>query len=89
MKTLPLSEGKDNPGKLVDHDEMIQEEITITHNDKPAAVTVSPEEYEVWNRTFALRSEAEFISEIRKGIKALKRKPQYYLKIADLPGQKS
>lgn len=88
MKTLPLSEVKNNLSKLVSQVEMIQEEITITRNGKPAAVIVSPEEYEGWKETLAIRSDAEFMSEIRKGIKALRKKTRLYHKIEDLTGLK-
>ncbi len=88
MKTLPLSEVKNNLSKLVDKVETIQEEITITRNGKPAAVIVSPEEYEGWKETLAIRSDAEFMDEIRKGIKALKKKSRLYHTVEDLTGLK-
>ncbi len=88
MKTLSLSEVKNNLSKLVDQVETIQEEITITRNGKPAAVIVSPEEYEGWKETLAIRSDAEFMAEIRKGIKALRKKSRLYHKIEDLTGLK-
>jgi len=88
MKTLPLSEVKNNLSKLVDQVETIQEEIMITRNGKPAAVIVSPEEYEGWKETLAIRSDAEFMAEIRKGIKALRKKSRLYHKIEDLTGLK-
>lgn len=88
MKTLPLSEVKNNLSKLVDQVETIQEEITITRNGKPAAVIVSPEEYEGWKETLAIRSDAEFMDEIRKGIKGLRKKSRVYQRIEDITGLK-
>lgn len=88
MKTLPLSEVKNNLSKLVDQVETIQEEITITRNGKPAAVIVSPEEYEGWKETLAIRSDAELMAEIRRGIKALKKKSRLYHRIEDITGLK-
>ena len=88
MKTLPLSEVKNNLSKLVDQVGTIQEEITITRNGKPAAVIVSPEEYEGWKETISIRSDAAFMAEIRKGIKALKKKSRLYHRVEDITGLK-
>jgi prevent-host-death family protein len=88
MKTLPLSEVKNKLSKLVDQVETIQEEITITRNGRPAAVIVSPDEYEGWKETLAIRSDAEFMREIRKGIKALKKKSKLYHRLEDITGLK-
>ncbi len=88
MKTLPLSEVKNNLSKLVDQVESIQEEITITRNGKPAAVIVSPEEYEGWKETLAIRSDPEFMAEIRKGIKSLKKKSRLYHRVEEITGLK-
>lgn len=88
MKTLPLAEVKNNLSKLVDRVETLQEEITITRNGRPAAVIVSPDEYEGWKETLAIRSDAEFMDEIRKGIKSLKKKSKLYHRIEDITGLK-
>ena len=78
MKTLPLSEVKNNLSRLVDQVQEIQEEITITRNGKPAAVIVSADEYEGWMETLAIRADLEFMTEIRKGIKDLKKQSRVY-----------
>ena len=88
MKTLPISEVKNNLSKPVDQVEATHEEITITRNGKPAAVIVSPEKYRGWRETLAIRSDAEFMAEIRKGIKALKKKSRLYHRIEDITGLK-
>jgi prevent-host-death family protein len=88
MKTMPLVEVKNNLSKILDQVEILQEEITITRNGRPAAVIVSPEEYEGWKETIAIRSDVEFMSEIRKGIKALKKKSKLYHRIGDITGLK-
>lgn len=88
MKTVPLAEVKNNLSKLVEKVATLQEEITITRNGRPAAVIVSTEEYEGWKETLAIRSDAEFLSEIRKGIKALKKKTKLYDRIEDITGLK-
>jgi antitoxin YefM len=88
MKTMPLVEVKNNLSKIVDQVQTLQEEITITRNGRPAAVIVSTVEYEGWKETIAIRSDAEFMSEIRKGIKALKKRSKLYHRIEDITGLK-
>lgn len=72
MKTLPLSEVKMKLSALVDHVSRRDEEITITRNGLPAAVLVSPEEFESWKETLAIRSDKALMKEIRRGLKGLK-----------------
>lgn len=88
MKTLPLAEVKNNLSKLVDRVETLQEEITITKNGRPAAVMVSTEEYEGCKETLAIRSDAELMAEIRKGIKALTKKSKLFHRVEDITGLK-
>src|SRR5713101_3030531 len=73
MKTLPLAHVKANLSRLVDQVVETDEEIVITRNGRPAAVLVSPEEYEGWKETQAIRSDRELMAEIRRGLRALKR----------------
>lgn len=49
------------------------EEVVITKNGSPVAVLVSPEEFEGWKETIAIRSNAAFMDEIKKGLAALKK----------------
>jgi antitoxin YefM len=46
METLSLSEVKMKLSKLVDRVNTADEEIVITKNGRPAAVLVSPDEFE-------------------------------------------
>ena len=78
MKTLPLSEVKAKLSKLVDRVEATDEELVITRNGRPAAVLVSPDEFEGWRETIAIRSDQDLVKEIRKGLRALKKKPALY-----------
>lgn len=73
MKTLPLSEVKTKLSELVSHVSRRDEEITITKNGKPAAVIVSPEEFESWQETVAIRNDKALMKEIQRGLKGLKR----------------
>ena len=74
METLSLSEAKIKLSSLVDKVNSMDEEIVITKNGRPAAVLVSPDEYEGWKETHLIRSDPDFVKEIKKGIKALKDK---------------
>jgi prevent-host-death family protein len=79
MKTLPLSEVKMKLSSLVDQVETTDEEIVITRNGRPAAVLVSPDEYESWKETVTVKSQPGFIDEIRSGLRQLKsRKSRLY-----------
>ena len=74
METLSLSEAKIKLSSLVDRVNNLDEEIVITKNGRPAAVMVSPDEYEGWKETIMINSDPDFIQEIKKGLKALKDK---------------
>jgi antitoxin YefM len=73
MKTLSLSEAKMKLSRLVDTVNATDEEVVITKNGSPAAVLVSPDEFESWKETVAIHSDVLFMEEIRKGISALKK----------------
>lgn len=74
MKTLSLSEAKMKLSSLVEAVSSTDEEVVITKNGSPAAVLVSPDEFESLKETAAVRSDASLMSEIKKGLKALKDK---------------
>jgi antitoxin YefM len=74
MKTLPLSEVKMKLSALVDSVSARDEEIIITKNGKPAAVIVSPDEFEGWKETLAIKSDDDLMKEIKKGVRAMKEK---------------
>jgi antitoxin YefM len=74
MKTLSLSEAKMKLSALLDSIGITDEEVVITKNGRPAAVLVSPDEFESWRETQAVLSDNELMGEIKKGLSALKRK---------------
>ena len=74
MKTLSLSEAKMKLSNLVKTVSDTDEAVVITKNGSPAAVLVSPDEFESWNETIAIRSDLPLIQEIKKGLKVLKSK---------------
>ncbi|MDA8099842.1 MAG: type II toxin-antitoxin system Phd/YefM family antitoxin [Nitrospiraceae bacterium] len=73
MKTLSLSEAKMKLSGLVDLVESSDEEVMITKNGRPAAILISPDELESLKETIAVRSDAQLMAEIRKGVAALKK----------------
>lgn len=78
MKTLSLSEVKMKLSELMDGVESRDEEIFITRNGRLAGVIVSPDEYESWKETLAIRSDKALVREIRAGLKSLKRTKKTY-----------
>lgn len=79
MKTLSLSEAKMKLSSLVEAVNATDEEVVITKNGSPAAVLVSPDEFESLKETIAVHSDASLMNEIKKGLKALKdRKARLY-----------
>jgi prevent-host-death family protein len=84
MKILSLSEAKMKLSGLVEAVNFTDEEILITKNGSPAAVLVSPDEFESWKETIAVRSDASLMSEIRRGIKELKQRKSHLYTLEEL-----
>jgi prevent-host-death family protein len=84
MKTLPLSEAKSRLSELIERVSAFDEEIVITRNGRPAAVLVSPSEFEIWKETIAIREDRSFLKEIRAGLRALKSGRARLYKLDDL-----
>lgn len=78
MKTLSLSEAKMKLSEIVDSVHSTDEEIVITRNGRPAAVLISPDEFESWKETLAIRADQDLIEEIRTGLKTLKKQSRLY-----------
>lgn len=79
MKILPVSEAKARLNQLVDEVRDGEEEILITKNGRPAAVLMSADEVESWKETLAIKSDRDFMDEIRKGLRHFrKRKARLY-----------
>ncbi|ETX03042.1 MAG: prevent-host-death protein [Candidatus Entotheonella factor] len=57
---------------LVEALQIDEEEVIITKNGRAAAVLVSPSEYESWQETRRVQSDAELMAEIQQGLDALK-----------------
>ena len=78
METLSLSEAKIKLSELIKKVQSTDTEVVITKNGRPAAVLVSPDEFEGWRETIAIKSDADLMAEIKKGISALKKKTSVY-----------
>ena len=87
MKTLPLAEATAKLSRLVDRGAAMDEEVLITRHGRPAAVLVSPDEYERWKETRAIRSDRELMVEIRRGLRGLKKKGKIYTLEELIPGE--
>lgn len=72
MKILSVSEAKMKLSALIESVKTTDEEVVITKNGRPAAVLVSPDEYESWRETMIIRSDADLMVEIQKGLSAIK-----------------
>ena len=78
MKTLSLSEVKMKLSELVDRVHSTDEEVVITKNGWPAAVLVSPGEFESWKETIEILSSRDLMDEIRRGLAALRKGSKIY-----------
>jgi prevent-host-death family protein len=78
MRILSLSEAKMKLSELIDRVYSTDEEVVITKNGRPAAVLISPDEFESWKETITIKSDSDFIKEIRKGISALEKTSKLY-----------
>jgi antitoxin YefM len=78
MKTLSLSEAKMKLSELVDRVHSTDEEVVITKNGRPAAVLVSPGEFESWKETIEILSSSDWRAEIKKGLAALRKGSKIY-----------
>ena len=86
MKTLSVSEAKMKLSHLVEMVNTTDEEVFITKNGSPAAVLISPGEFESLKETLVIRSNAELMEEIKKGLKDLKNKKVSLYTIEELFG---
>jgi antitoxin YefM len=78
VKVIPLSEVKMKLSQLVEEVSSLDEEITITHNEKPVAIIVSPAEFDSGKETLSIRTDAELMAEIRRGLEDIKKKHKLY-----------
>ena len=73
MKTLSLSEAKMKLSSLVDSVYKTDEEVIITKNGSPAAVLVSPDEFEGGRKLSPYALTLPLWMRLKKGLAALKK----------------
>jgi len=78
MRTLSLSEAKMKLSELIDRVHSTDEEVVITKNGRPAAVLISPDEFEGWKESIVIKSDSDLMKEIKKGIRSLKKDSKLY-----------
>ena len=78
MKILSLSEAKIKLSELIEKVYSTDEEIVITKNGRPAAILISPNDYQGWKETIAIKSDPDLMKEIKRGLSALKKKSKLY-----------
>ena len=78
MRTVPLAVAKAKLSRLVDDVGSADDAVTITRHGVPAAVLLSPDEFEGWQETLAIRGDPALMREIRRGLRALRRTRRLY-----------
>ena len=68
MRTVPLAVAKAKLSRLVDDVGSADDALTITRHGVPAAVLLSPAEFESWQETLAIRGDPALVREIRRGL---------------------
>jgi len=86
MRTLSLSEVKMKLSGLVEVVHSTDEEVVITRNGSPAAVLISPNEFESWKETLSIYSDSSLMDEIKKGLKSFKEKRAHLHTLEELFG---
>jgi len=72
---------------LVEAVRTTDEEIVITKNGYPAAILISPDEYESWRETMAIHADPDLLREIKKGVAELKKKQTALYTLDELFGE--
>ena len=87
MKVMSLSEAKMKLSALIEAINVSDEEVVITKNGAPAAVLVSPSEFDSWRETVAIKSDADLMEEIKTGLRRLKGKKARLYTLDELVGE--
>ena len=68
VKTIAVSEARQNLPELVSRMRTLLDRVVITRNGKPEVVMMAFEEYESWVETLELMSRPETVRGIREGL---------------------
>ncbi|MBI3522387.1 MAG: type II toxin-antitoxin system Phd/YefM family antitoxin [Chloroflexi bacterium] len=79
MKTLPFSEAKDRLSRVIDDVADRDDVVMITRNGRPAAVVVSPEEYDSWQATIDILSDPALMAQFERSRRSMRRARTYSL----------
>lgn len=71
IKTLPITQARQQLPKLVDKASKMLDEYIITVNGVPEAVLMSAKEYESWQETNEILSDPELMKAIKQGEKEI------------------
>lgn len=72
-KTISLSRLRTNLSRAIATVERRGEVLIVSRHGEPVAVIMSSKKYDGWQETLDILSDAEFVKEIRDGIRALRR----------------
>ena len=65
-KSVPFTQARAELSDLLDEVERSHEHVEITRNGRPAAVLMSPEEYEVIQETLEILGDTETLDDLRE-----------------------
>jgi antitoxin YefM len=65
-KSVPFTQARAELSDLLDEVERSHEHVEITRNGRPAAVLMSPEEYEVIQETLEILGDPETLEDLRQ-----------------------
>lgn len=65
-KSVPFSRARAELSDLLDEVELTHEHVEITRNGRPAAILLSPEEFEVIQETLEILDESEALDALRE-----------------------
>ena len=65
-KSVPFTQARAELSELLDEVEQTHEHVEITRNGRPAAVLLSPEEYEVIQETLEILGDPETLDALRQ-----------------------
>ena len=88
MKTLPLFEIKMELSAIVDQVVATDEEVIITKNGQPAAMLISPDEYESRKEIVAVKSQQGLVDEVKDGLQKIRTRNSRLYTLEDLFGDK-
>jgi antitoxin YefM len=77
VKTLPLSAAKNHLSRIVEDVTERDERVMITRNGHPAAVVISPDEFESWQATIDILSDPDLMAQLQRSRKAMRRAKTY------------